>query len=325
MKISVVDPVGPAIGHAKRILFQPFNLGKWFVLGFCAFLAYLGEGGGGFPPGSGGGGGGGGGGGSGGGAAGGGGDASSDGQQVIDWINANLVLIVVVALVVILFMLVIGGILVWLRSRAKFMFLDGVVRNRGAVVEPWNTYRAHGNSLFLFSFTLSVAVSALAIAIVVIGAMLAWPDIQSGRLGGASIAAIAVGGLLLLAIAIGSAIVGTLLEDFVVPAMYRHDLLVMSAWSVVGSRILVGHVGTIILYFLMKILLGLAIGIMALIATCATCCLVAIPYLGTVILLPLLVFIRCYSLCFLEQFGPEWQFFERPVPEITTPPAPGWA
>jgi hypothetical protein len=45
------------------------------------------------------------------------------------------------------------------------------------------------------------------------------------------------------------------------------------------------------------------------IATCLTCCLAAIPYLGSVILLPLLVFDRAYPLYFLEQFGPEWRFF----------------
>jgi hypothetical protein len=103
--------------------------------------------------------------------------------------------------------------------------------------------------------------------------------------------------------------------------MYRHDFTVLIAWSIVGSEILAGRTGTIILYILMKIVLGIAIGVIATIATCATCCLVAIPYLGTVVLLPLLVFIRCYSLCFLEQFGPEWQFFERPAPDAA-PSAP---
>ena len=41
--------------------------------------------------------------------------------------------------------------------------------------------------------------------------------------------------------------------------------------------------------------------------------LVAIPYLGTVILLPLFVFLRCYSLCFLEQFGPSWRILWEPA------------
>jgi hypothetical protein len=34
-----------------------------------------------------------------------------------------------------------------------------------------------------------------------------------------------------------------------------------------------------------------------------------IPYVGTVILLPLFVFLRCYNLSFLEQFGERWRFY----------------
>jgi hypothetical protein len=36
-----------------------------------------------------------------------------------------------------------------------------------------------------------------------------------------------------------------------------------------------------------------------------------LPYLGTVILLPLYVFNRAYVLAFIEQFGPSWQLFRR--------------
>jgi hypothetical protein len=41
--ISVIDPISPAIDRVKLILFQPFDLAKWFVIGFCAWLAYLGQ------------------------------------------------------------------------------------------------------------------------------------------------------------------------------------------------------------------------------------------------------------------------------------------
>ena len=47
--VSVVEPLTPAIERVKTVLFRPFDLGKWFVIGFCAWLAQLGkyEGGGG--------------------------------------------------------------------------------------------------------------------------------------------------------------------------------------------------------------------------------------------------------------------------------------
>jgi len=41
--INVVELVSPALAHVKRMLFQPFDLGKWVIIGFCAWLAYLGE------------------------------------------------------------------------------------------------------------------------------------------------------------------------------------------------------------------------------------------------------------------------------------------
>src|SRR5688572_24846091 len=41
--ISVTAPIGQALDRVKRVLFRPFDLGKWFVIGFAAWLAYLGE------------------------------------------------------------------------------------------------------------------------------------------------------------------------------------------------------------------------------------------------------------------------------------------
>ncbi|HLX94273.1 MAG TPA: hypothetical protein VKU37_00855 [Verrucomicrobiae bacterium] len=42
-EISVAEPVSPALEQVKRVLFRPFDLGKWFTIGFCAWLAQLGE------------------------------------------------------------------------------------------------------------------------------------------------------------------------------------------------------------------------------------------------------------------------------------------
>ena len=42
-EISVTAPVGQAYERVKQMLFRPFDIGKWFVIGFCAWLATLGE------------------------------------------------------------------------------------------------------------------------------------------------------------------------------------------------------------------------------------------------------------------------------------------
>ena len=216
----------------------------------------------------------------------------------------------------------IGLLILWVRSRGKFMFIDGVVHNRGAVVAPWKAFRLHGNSLFLFSLALTFGMWLIALLIVAFGVMLAWPDIQSSEFGSASVSAIVIGLLLLFGAAIVYGIIAVLLEDFVVPTMYLHNVPVMPAWRIVRAEVLAGNLGTIILYFLMKIVLAIAIGVVGLIATCLTCCLAVIPYLGTVILLPLYVFKRCYPVCFLEQLGPSWKFFPPDPPEPEVPLVP---
>src|SRR2546430_46045 len=43
--ISLTLPVSQAVYRVKRLLFEPFDFGKWFVIGFCAWLAELGRGG----------------------------------------------------------------------------------------------------------------------------------------------------------------------------------------------------------------------------------------------------------------------------------------
>lgn len=45
------------------------------------------------------------------------------------------------------------------------------------------------------------------------------------------------------------------------------------------------------------------------IVTLLTCCVSLVPYVGSVILLPLTIFRVTYPLAFLEQLGPEWQIF----------------
>ena len=46
--IEIFKPFGEAVELMKKILFQPFDLKKWLVIGFGAWLANLGSGGGGF-------------------------------------------------------------------------------------------------------------------------------------------------------------------------------------------------------------------------------------------------------------------------------------
>ncbi len=289
LNLSVAGPISAAVDRVRLVLFQPFDLEKWFTLGFCAFLANLGHGGGG-----------------GGGGHWGGHGGDLDVRPMVEWIESNLAWVVFGALGIGVVVLALMLLFAWLSSRGEFMFVDGVVRNRAAVREPWAVYAQSGNRLFLFTFLLWLALSLL--VAITLGSSLAWawPDIQASRFGDRSLVAIICGIGVLFPTLLGSWIAHVVLRDFVVPAMYLRPQPVLAGFSSVWEQIMRPHLGIVVLYFIVKILLGLVIGLLAVIVTCLTCCLAALPYIGTVILLPLLVFKRSFSLCFLQQFGPAW-------------------
>jgi hypothetical protein len=62
--------------------------------------------------------------------------------------------------------------------------------------------------------------------------------------------------------------------------------------------------------------LGIGISAVVFVAVIATCCILGcfliIPYLGTVLLLPVLILKRAYSLYYLAQYGPEFDCFTPP-------------
>jgi hypothetical protein len=121
-------------------------------------------------------------------------------------------------------------------------------------------------------------------------------------------------GLLLtpaLLCAMGLWLIGSLTEDFVVPIQYLRRCGCRTAWG-----LLLGHMTrfptAFLLYLLIQIPLSivtaLAVFVLAVI-TCCGCCLLFVPYLSTVILLPVFVLHRAYPLHFLAQLGPEWNAF----------------
>ena len=317
MSISVIDAVSGAFERTRRMLFEPFDIGKWFVLGFCAWLANLGE--------SGGGGSGGGPGSPGGGSTGrGGGGLPPEFQAAIDWCEEHLLLVIALAVALFVLLVAIWVVLTWLSSRGKFMFLDGVVKNRGAIVEPWRRFRTVANSLFWFRIVVGAIALALFLTIAALGVVIAWEDIQAWQFGERAIIGLLTSGLLLVPWGFAAVLVALLLKDFVVPVMYLRGARTWAAWGIFGREILSGHVGAIIVFYLLKIALAIGMAMIACLATCCTCCIVAIPYIGTVILLPLFVFERCYSLYFVQQVSPAWRLFQdEPPPYVPaeSPPA----
>ncbi|MBM4103968.1 MAG: hypothetical protein FJ263_07940 [Planctomycetes bacterium] len=275
IQVSVIEPVGKALEKTKQILFSPFEWSKWFTIGFCAWLAFLGEGGGS--------------GGSNGGRHGG----SPDFGHIRHSIESNLYWIIPVGIVVGFIVIAICLVLLWLRSRGKFMFLYCVAKNKATVVYPWTEYAREANSLFLFKIVLWLISMVCIIPLVVGWIVVIIPIARAERFLPAMIGIIAVLTLITLLVAIVFSIILKFTEDFVVPVMFIHRIRCMDAWKRVWELVK-NNSGRFVLFILFAIVLSLAIGtilVAAAIATCCcACCLMMLPYLGTVLLLPILVF-----------------------------------
>jgi len=316
-RVSVIDPIGPAIERVKLMLFRPFDLQRWMIIGFCAWLAYLGTGGGG----------------------GGGGSGPNytvphdrhgqheeirrDIENAKEYLADNSYWIIPVAVTVVALIVVIALLFTWLNSRGRFMFLHCVATNKAEVKIPWAKFRKHANSLFLFRIVLGIiglfVVAVPIIAIIALVIMLA-----AGAMAAAvSIPGIILVGLTLFVFGIVLFLIRKFTFDFVVPIMFLQTASVMAGWRAF-MPILSANKLRFALYLLFQILIsfviGAIIGIGFCIGLCLCCasCLLMIPYIGTVILLPLLVFQRAYSLYYLQQFGPQRDVF-RIEPEAVLP------
>ncbi len=288
---SVTAPIESAIARTKEILFQPFNAEKWFVLGFCVFLANLAEGGGfstgnvfrqGSSP-----------------------DAQTF-QKMGAWLSGHLILVLGLGLLLLLLSITLVAIFQWLSSRGHFMFLDCVVQDRARITEPWRRFKKLGDDLFCFRFLLGLAWLGSFIIVGLMAWLIARPDITARHFGGLALSAVLVGSGLLVLTSLAFALVRVLLIDFVVPIMYRLDLRTVAAFALFRREILPGHMGAIALFYLIKLALGIAAAVIILAGTCLTCCIAGLPYLSSVFFLPVFVFFRCYSLFMLEQFDNDW-------------------
>jgi hypothetical protein len=303
MNISFTVPLQRAWDRMMRMLFRPFALQNWLVVGFAAFLSeYLSH------------------------ALGGRYSWRERHDETTQhavhriaeffhhpiWGPTIIAIVVCVALLSIL--------LLWLTSRGRFVFLDNVVHERGAIVEPWRRFRRQGNSLFgfcLLAYIVFIAVMVM-VALPLIPAILA--VIQGGEWRVLGVAAIGMSGAMLSLVWLVMSYIFLFLFQFVVPIMFRDGLGVLAGWG----RFLAlfrQHPLAFIAYGIVYLVLSVAVFVVVGFAGVATCCvgflLLALPYVGSVILLPVEIVMRGYGPEFLAQFGPEYSVF---APASPPPP-----
>lgn len=296
--ISVTDPIGPALSRVRQLLFQPFDLGKWFTIGFCAWLAGLGE------------------------RANGnfnynnnsgrhGEDIHRQFDHAREFLIDNLAWILPLAIFLVAVVIALGVLFLWLNSRGKFMLLHCVALDRAEVREPWNRYGSAANSLFWFRLVLGLMGLAVVIPCIVLVVL----AILSLGTRGANFAGImALIGLfgVMMVISLVFALIRKFTMDFVVPVMYLRGGSCLSAWRDFW-HLMAANAGHFALYILFQIVIAIAIGMIVAMMVIGTCCILGcvmiIPYIGTVLLLPLIIFKRAYSLYYFAQFGPQFDVF----------------
>jgi len=305
MQIAYFAPLNLAWERMKHILWRPFDLAKWVVLGFSAWLAGLtdGAGGGGwkwildnndFSHGP---------------FAGSGGNSWLGSGHAFLWIPLLFVVIMAVAAILVA--------ILWVSSRAKFIFLDNVVHDRAQIVEPWHRLRDLGNSLFLWRLGFLVCCGLIVLVLMVLFfapvATLSFSD----ALAGLSYAAMVLGVLVMIVFGVLAAFVALFLEGFVIPIMYKFELKATEAWSYflpwLKSRPL-----PFVLYGLFIVGLGICFAVFFSMVCVLTCCVVALPFVGTVIMLPIWVAYRLFSVEFLAQFDPGFDLFTPALADAVT-------
>jgi hypothetical protein len=319
---SPADAISQAVERSKQLLF-PFKAEKWFALGFTVFLAQCGENAGGssfqvpnVPSGR---------------SV---GTPSSSGggsstfptelkgmlEQAAKALQDDLLLYVLLTVGGVLLLFGLWLFIAWFSSRAKLMFVESVVWDRVDVATQWARAADLGFSLFKCRIALSAGMWLLGLGSLGAAVYAGLPDFMAGDLLGArALVAYSLLAASFFLLWLPFVVALALLDDFVVPLMVVRNVRVRSAWAMFRSEVAAGNVMGLVLFYFLRVVAALAIGIIAGLLMCLTCCVTAIPYLGTVALLPAFVFSRAFPLHYMEQLGirvfpvpePHWAMYDQ--------------
>ena len=298
MNIEYFEPLSRGWNRMKTALFKPFDLTKWFVVGFTAFLAGLMD------------------------RSGGSGSSNLGDDwsfrefiefpnRAWEWLMDNpgwFIAIVIFAV----FAIAIGITLTWLSSRGMFMFLDNVAHDRAGIAKPWKRYRMEGNSLFVWRLCFGLICLTVFILFFVFFFTTAAFIYRESLYRHIPVPFLVLMGLFFFFMILFIGYISMFLNSFVVPIMYKNNIKATQGWSRFLS--LFGkHLFHFILFGIFVFLLTIMFVLLIVVAGLLTCCIgfivLIIPYIGTVVTLPVWYTLRAFSLEYLAQFGPEYDVF----------------
>jgi hypothetical protein len=298
---SAIDALGEAISHTRHKLF-PFNFAGWITLGFVSLLESCGSGSG-----------------------------TGSLQNRIDapgslkgpaqaletifaWIAAHMVIFVSGLMVVMLLSLL----FMWLRSRTIFVYIDDVASGRFDLVRPWNEHGARADSYFVLSLVVQGASFILLVLIMGLGGFFVlWADANDWRSVAIALGLFPLVFVFFLAVLVAG-VLNAVLRDFVAPLQVCRDTGSREAWNGFWS-LFRARPGLFIGYGLLKIVAGIAIGIVVIICACLTCCIGILPLVHQTLFQPIYYAERAWSLRLLAQMGEN--VFTRLAPPSGPPPS----
>jgi len=296
--VSPIDAAQQAIEYTKRQLF-PFRFERWLPLGLLAFLDQCGRTGsnvgGQLPPGS----------------WNLGGPSRRDVEKILEaepgrfpdlwgWDIGTAIAVGALALVAVAVLI---AIVLWINSRAVFMYADAVGSGRTEVARPWREHAWLAGSFFVWRLVIVLATLMGVVMLFGVGA-LAWSAAARGQV----VAGVGFGMLVAILIAIlaalvlASALFSLVLRDFVAPIQMSAQVSCGEALRRFGA-LLGPNLGTFLIYVLLKIVFAIAAAIVFVLVGCLTCCLAFLPVVGQTLLQPLFYFERAWSLFLLRGLG----------------------
>lgn len=295
MNIKYFEPLKISFGRMKQELFKPFIAKKWFIIGFSAWLANLLNNFIGF---------------------------RIRVRHPIDIENFNIDTLknminsmkdfflgnIYIAYLIIfgfIFSIALIIIMTWLSSRGKFIFLHNIIERQAEIKTPWERFRQLGNSLFLWRIVFGLIASVSIIILLFPLILFSFKLTKKLTFPYLYFPLIFIYTMLFALFVIVSYLIILYLNDFIVPIMYIYNCGTNKAWKKFLA-IFEKEIGCFLLYALYVFLLGICFAVAILAFSICTCCigllLLLIPYIGSVILLPVTYTYRCLSIEFLSQF-----------------------
>ena len=327
---SATQAIGLAIEHVKTVLLRPFDMGRWVMLGFIAFLAYLGDGGFSFnfnfqnPWGN-------------------NEPIFESMRDAVNWMMAHLLATAVILFFSFLVVLALVVLVQWLSSRGTFVYIDCLATNRAELVRPWKEHREFADSYFFWRLVFGLCSGFVSFLLAIPLIVSFFTILSSGEeirllriLFGTGILMVTVP--LLIVLAFVNLFIHLTLREFVAPVQYLRRIRCSEAFRIVLGLMREAP-GSFIVYFLLKIVIAVVEIIGFFVIGCATCCVLfccfSVPCIGhlfaAILVQPLYVFLRSFPLFFLAGFGPEFDVFgpgapggglRRPQPPVPPPPPP---